>query len=76
MKQSIIINHLKKDYKILPIQSNNKKPYYYYLKNGKYNKNITQYRERSLEEEVNYIIEKKLNYGIISNENFIRYMGR
>ena len=72
MKQSTIINHLKKSHKILPIQSNNKKPYYYDLKTEKYNKNIKQYRKRALEEEeVNYIIENNLNYGVITNENFI-----
>ena len=72
IKQSTIINHLKKGYKILPIQSNNKKPYYNDLKTGEYNKDIKQYRKRALEEEeVNYIIENNLNYGVITNENFI-----
>ena len=71
-KQSSISSHLKAGHKILPVQSNNKKPYYNDLKTGEYNKDIKQYRERELgKEEVNYIIENNLNYGVISNDKTI-----
>ena len=71
-KQSSISSHLKAGHKILPVQSNNKKPYYNDLKTGEYNKDIKQYRERELTKaEVKSIIKNKLNYGVITDENFI-----
>ena len=71
-KQSSISSHLKAGHKILPVQSNNKKPYYNDLKTGEYNKDIKQYRERELgKEEIDKIISEDLNYGVISNDKTI-----